>query len=547
MEDLAQLLKQRVASGLRRKSITTAGKWAQEYRIMGPPCPGRWSYEHHPWAEEPQECIAEQMVAQKAAQMAFTEIALNKTFKAIDIDAYNVLYILPSLHPDARDFSTSRFDAALELSPHLASLFTDVKNIGHKRAGSANLFIRGSRSRSQLKSIPANLIVFDEVDEMVFENITLAMERMSGQLQRQVYMISTPTIENFGINVYFKQGDQRHYMFKCPHCSRLTELVFPDCLHICGDSFEDPAIKESYIFCKECKHKLDHAAKKTFLAKGNAEWVPTVQGTEIVSYYINQLYSIILPPYKIAELCFKAEQDPTDEQELYNSKGGLPHVVKGGKVTDEQITACIGHNCDVRPSSNSFVTMGVDVGKVLHVEIDEWNFNHRVFEADLNALASCRVLKFLRVPNFHDLDELMLEFRVGYCVIDIEPETRSSLEFAKRFLHSVRMCKYAQGVSGKLIKDNPEELSVQVNRTSWLDLSLGRFKKRTITLPTDVDVEYREHICAPTRIYDKDRDGNPVGRYESGKNPDHYAHARNYAEIALALGVQLGGNRDFRG
>jgi hypothetical protein len=191
--------------------------------------------------------------------------------------------------------------------------------------------------------------------------------------------------------------------------------------------------------------------------------------------------------------------------------------------------------------------MGVDVGKVLHVEIDEWSFNPLAMESDLNLLASCRVLEFLRVPNFHDLDELMINYRVCFCVVDIEPETRSALEFARRFLGNVRMCKYAQGVSGKVIKDNPEELSVQVNRTAWLDLSLGRYRRKTIALPASVDTEYREHIKAPSRIYDKDKDGNAVGRHESGKSPDHYAHARNYSEIALALGMRLGGNQNMRG
>ena len=103
----------------------------------------------------------------------------------------------------ATDFSTSRFDPALELSPHLNNLFSDVKNVGHKRAGSANLFVRGSRSESQLRSIPAGVLIFDEVDVMVQRNIILALERASGQVHKLFMFLSTPTIDNFGINDCF--------------------------------------------------------------------------------------------------------------------------------------------------------------------------------------------------------------------------------------------------------------------------------------------------------------------------------------------------------
>jgi len=121
---------------------------------MGQPFPGPWSFKYHPWAKGMHDCTAEIMVGQKGAQLCYTEVGLNKSYYNIDVLGNSVLYVLPASTPDAADFSTSRFDPALELSPHLASLFSDVKNIGHKRAGSANLFIRGSRSRNQLKSIP---------------------------------------------------------------------------------------------------------------------------------------------------------------------------------------------------------------------------------------------------------------------------------------------------------------------------------------------------------------------------------------------------------
>jgi len=161
---LVALLRERIVSGLQRKAVTTSSRWALKYRIMGQPFPGPWTFNHHPWLKDMHDSQAEIIIGQKAAQMGYTEVALNKVFKAIDIDGISVLYVLPASTPDASDFSTARFDPALEMSEHLRSMFTDVKNIGHKRAGNANLYIRGSRSRSQLKSIPVGLVIVDEKD-----------------------------------------------------------------------------------------------------------------------------------------------------------------------------------------------------------------------------------------------------------------------------------------------------------------------------------------------------------------------------------------------
>ena len=130
---------------------------------MGQPYPGLLNHKHHPWTKAMRDCEDEFIVGQKAAQLGFTEVALDKCFYAIDIKGLSVMYVLPASNPDASDFSTSRFDPALELSPHLEHLFSEVKNIGHKRAGSANLYLRGSRSRSQLKSVPVGLLILDEM------------------------------------------------------------------------------------------------------------------------------------------------------------------------------------------------------------------------------------------------------------------------------------------------------------------------------------------------------------------------------------------------
>ena len=84
-----------------------------------------------------------------------------------------------------------------------------------------------------------------------------------------------------------------------------------------------------------------------------------------------------------------------------------------------------------------------------------------------------------------------------------------------------------------------------VDRTSWLDLSLGRFRARKITLPVDAPLDYKNHLCSLVRIYKLDKNGNATGTYVKGTEDDHYAHARNYAEMALPLAAGLVNSQDM--
>lgn len=548
MHHLEQLFLERIYHGIKKKTLTKCSKWAEEYRVVGGSFPGRWTFKYHPWERDMHDSNAETNIGQKSSQMGFTDTVLNKVFFKIDIFGTDCLYVLPAKTPDASDFSAGRFNPALELSQHLSNLFSDVKNVGHKRAGSANLYIRGARSRGGLKSIPAGFLVLDELDEMPKENITLAFERTSGQLTKEKWLISTPTVPRFGIHEYFRNSTQNHYYFPCPSCNRYIEFRFPESIVITADSYEDPSVKNSHLICYECKNKLPHEGKYIYLQKGC--WQPNQTNKDDVGWYVNHLYSPTVTPVEIAEKFLHGQYDASKEQEFYNSDLGLPHAVEGASVTDNDIKECIKpyKSSDIVSSPGGIITMGVDVGNILHYEIDQWQLGNGV-GADLNLTSKCRIIKFGRVHDFDELVLLMDQYGVRFCVIDAQPERRKATEFAMRCFGRVRLCFYGMGVQGKLIhlsEDN--QCEVTVDRTAWLDLSLGRFRGRTIALPSDIDFEYCNHIKAPVRVYDYKRatetrglvdKKHPFGRYVTSLD-DHYAHARNYAEIALPLAVSIG-------
>lgn len=543
---MLQELASRIQTGLNRASIVDAGRWANQYRMMAEPYPGKWSFRSFPWLERMHKLTEEETVGQKAAQMGFTEWALNIAFYFMDVLRRDVLYVLPNSRPVASDFSITRFDKAVELSPHLKRMFSDTSNVGLKRSGTANFYLRGSNSESGLVSIPVSLVILDELERMVQENVPLALERTAGQVERRHVMLSTPSVHGEGINALFLRSTQDHWCFRCPSCSRHIELKFPDNIVIYGQTEFDPEIKKTHLICNLCKATLHHQDKINFLSTKNADWVSN-QASIIRGYYVNQLYAMNLPPYEVAKYYFKSLTDPAYEQQFWNSKMGMAHIVASYQLTEEMIKACIQAYDRLVFDRQHFVTMGVDQGKKLHVEIVGWQVG-QIEGNDVNMNARARVLNALELDEFEQLDRLMYQYGVRFCVIDGYPETRKAREFAARFAGRVKLCRYPNGQSARSITvPNDDQAFINVDRTSWLDQALGRFRYGTIDIPRNLDRNYVSHIGAQMRIPYKDQYGNTMARYITPANKeDHYGHARVYSEVALPLALGVGVSVDIK-
>ena len=155
MSKLTDAFIKSISFGLQNETLTTCSRWSQHRRIMGEPFPGKFGYKYHPWCKGITDSTASFNTAMKAAQMGVTEVAINRAFYTIDILKKDVLYVLPTTI-NASDFSKARFKAALMYSDFLKNLFTDTNTVGLKQAAGVNLYIRGSRGDSNLKSVPVS-------------------------------------------------------------------------------------------------------------------------------------------------------------------------------------------------------------------------------------------------------------------------------------------------------------------------------------------------------------------------------------------------------
>lgn len=548
--DLWDAFEQGLTRGLENSSLLSCSRWAEHRRVMGAPFPGAYSFVHHPWCREIHNSKAAFTVAMKAAQLGITEVGINRAFFTLDQLKRDVLYVLPTTL-NAGDFSKARFATAVKLSPYLKSLFIDTNTVGLKSTGTNVLYIRGSRGDSNLKSIPVSELVLDELDVMDTKAIWLALERLSGQVEKHVLAISTPTVPKWGIHSLFLTSTQEHYYFQCPHCTKWTEFVWPDCVEIVGETVSDPRTAESFLKCKECKQRLEQEAKTDFLACGL--WQPTnhdVDPRESRGFYTNQLYSSTVSPGELVIAYFRGLGDEVANKEFHNSKLGMPFIGENAQVTDAMLDNAVRKHSinDLRPEvgKRCCITMGVDQGKTGYISVVEWflDGNPRI-DINLAMVGKLRWFGKFREEDWTYLGQLMREWQVLACVVDADPNINDARRFARKFHGYVWLTRYRRGQQAKEIAITEEDTGAPmatVDRTNWLSCSLGRFKTNPsrLLLPADISLEYREHLKNLVRTYEKDEHGNSDAVYKE-LGPDHYAHSLVYADIALTFAASMSG------
>jgi hypothetical protein len=558
-DQLIDGFKDSLVDGLKNRTLTSCYRWATRRRIIQgveDNLPAAYSGRLHPWVVGMHDSDARYNYAMKGAQLGVTEVAINRALYVIDKMKRDVLYVLPT-STTAGDFSKARFGGALSLSPYLKSLFTDTNAVNLKQAGSNTLYIRGSRGDSNLVSIPVSELFLDEVDRMEQKQVWLALERLSGKIDKHVWGISTPTIPNYGIHKLFMGGTQEHFVFQCPRCSKWTELIWPECIEIVGEHVTDARCDESFLKCKECNGRLEHKDKPNFLK--NAIWKAFEENANpnVRSFYINQLYSFTITPGELVVAHFRGLGDELAQKEFHNSKLGMPFIGDGAAVDDVMLDRSVeaggGYTMQGgRPKqAGRMIVMGIDRGKWNYYEVCEYFFENAGL--DLNAASTCKVLaagKFLEEHFDQTVDALMREWQILGCVVDADPGPMEARRFARRFPGYVWLCRYRKGVTAKEIAISEEEDDAPiatVDRSNWMSASLGRFKTdpTRITLPADISKEYREHTKAPTSTYVRDDFGNPSLEFIS-TGPDHFGHARTYAEIALPLAASRVLNSDIK-
>lgn len=468
----------------------------------------------------------------KAGQVGVSELLVSIVLHAVAERGADVMYLLPT-DDDIGDFSQSRFSPALEASPYLERLGARpakgrrlVDRVKIKQLRSNMLYLRGGGVRAdgkahQLKSVPVDVLIFDELDEMDNRTEGIAEKRLGHSPLKEIRRASTPTYHGAGIHVHWMASDQREWHVPCPACGTKQELLFENCV-IEQDDLGRPVAwygkeeGEAWIACIKCGARMDR------LAAG--EWVPRYPGRSVVGFHPTKLMAAQTPLLEVIENFMITDQ--TKRKEATNQDLGLPFTPKGGRLTDDDLRKLI-RDYRFGPQHDAKAIMGVDVGGVLHV----------VIRGQPDAEGERPLLFAGTVGDFADLRVLIDHYKVSTTVIDALPETRSARKFQAMMPdRTVFLCYYGEDVKrADPVQWNWKQGTVNVDRSWTLDITLSRFHDGvTNILPSDIFgvADYTNHLKALVRDLEiNKRDGNQIVRYIN-EGPDHYGHAENYATIA---------------
>lgn len=513
-------------------------QWTLNKRInLGPDRPFR--LDNHPYLEGIYSCTDKEIILMKASQMGASEWLVSYALHACDQRKANVFYVFPT-ETHVSDFSTARLGPAIEASEYLGKIIVDASGsypgmrgsdkIALKRVRGRFLYFRGSKvqpdgSAAQLKSVDADIVIFDEVDELDPRAPAIATKRLGHAPPElgNVLWVSTPTYPGVGIHEQYLESDQRQWFVKCPHCGERQPMDIDQVVLEWDDlgrpvEWNGKGEGRAWVACRNCGQELDR------LAKG--EWVAKHPGFGRTGFHLTKLFSAQTPVLKVVQDLDTV--DPDKLREAHNQQLGLPFTPRGGSLDAERLDACrreYGHG----PDAFKTCYMGIDQSPVIcHIVVRTLPD----FETGETKQLYAGEATWDHLPN------LIKIYRPRVIVIDAGPETTKARELQDLYPRNmVWLAYYPNFAQGSKKEDsavwNPRERTVLLDRTRIMDETFAGFYGMVSTLPLNARSirDYYKQMTTSIRVTDTDNSGALVTRYRE-VGADHFAHAEVYAHAA---------------
>lgn len=564
MNELAQGIYNRINLAVNTaKGLAQMNSWLTKYTRLDDRA---FSFDDHEMQIDIVNDTNARVAVQKCSQIGLSELSARKCLGiAAMTKGTHIQYVMPT-RTMATKFSSSRLSTIIETSPMLSNMASKtVKGTELKKIGSSFIHMGGtSGSATGAISVPAKYVIMDEVD---FSDQTVLGKyesrlKHTGEDEHHrkgtIIKFSTPTVPDFGINIDFKDSDQKHYNVRCQHCEHdfapdyFKDVVIPGFTK----KIEDLApadiksgtldIMNAYMACPECGGDVWDA----LCDPKRRHWVPKYPENIISGYQIhpwdvpnvNSIPSIMMqmPGYEVLS-------------DFYNFTIGIPWVDNENSFNLERLESTTP--CDwIDDGSGGGFVMGVDIGKTSHITVgrrnvdgtEEVNYLERYTVAGDNEALYNRIVEVAKL------------FKVQCTVIDAAPDFTTALEVIKKLpLGTVYACEYTRNRSKTLeaiqLPTNPEdetEFVAKVYRTGTLQDFLrahnaGRiryFPKNTSPVTRAEFTELFSHLKNTKKLRITNAEGHVEERFVN-TGDDHYTHSINYMRIAgkiAGIGLSIG-------
>lgn len=430
-----------------------------------------WIYDQIPSTRD--EAYRLILVLMKCAQVGFTVMEmLAAIYLGLKFGPSTVGMFLPDMNL-AGIKSSERFMPLVRSVPDVHKLMTQdaadgsgVKggegNVTRRRIGQGLFIFSWTSGRATTESIPMDILSFDEVQEMTIEQMEKTLERLSASTVRFVLMGSTANWPDADIHFWYKRGSRYRFHSRCPTCGKAEPIdeYFPNC-------FKWIEELNAYRYTCRAGHVLEDPQDGEWVAEDPAADPPVDTSIPIKdrprrirSVHFPQFLSPTISPTEFLDAYRTAES----LKNFYNRKLGKPYLDPSQvPVTQEHLRACeaAGKAAGLVWKKSARETfMGID---------QMGNFNVHVIKERLpdGRQALVHIEMTYSADPFARSSELMEQYGVKVCVVEINPNYNDAKKFANRHPGRVFICdSFGKMAEGMIQWGDAPALDVSERRTT---------------------------------------------------------------------------------
>lgn len=546
-DPLFQRHMERLRSSLTAQSHDTVCQFIETHTFMrGKP----FSFEGHEYQRKILEDKSQNKVIIKCAQIGISEMSARMALAySVLVNGFSTIYTLPAASA-AANFMKTRIDPVVDSSPYLSEMVNSaVDNSLVKRFGrDSYLYLKGAQVDRQAISVPADMLINDEVDNSDLGVLTLYESRIIHSPYAYTVKLSTPTVPNYGIDLAFKESRRNLNLCKCYHCNHwfypdyYRDVKVPGFMDpldtITKSHFASPNFRwfDAYVACPKCLLPVDLSPKYREWVVENPNDAFPAAGFRVSPF---DCPSVIKPSSLV-----KSSVDYERPQDFNNQRLGLPMEDKEASLMDDELERCIVSD---KPGTGWNRVMGLDMGMICWCTIAEVLPDDTLVIVHTEGIPLARVIERRR--------ELRAQFRVRMTVVDHGPYTetvyRMQAEDQNLFAGIYSSAKNPDLFRTKIQeadeeKGKDESRNVHINRNKGFDLRMGMIRSGQILKVSDAnDSRWKEHLTDQKRIRVFQEDELKFV-WQKTKGEDHLDHSLLYTIIASKLigasvgsGVQL--------
>lgn len=504
----------------------------------------RFTFTDHEYQIEIMRDVSSRIDIRKCSQVGASELWAQKTLAIMAVQKnIRIMFSQPTKEMAVK-FSKDRIDGVIEQSPYYSGLVKPGGNsAGMKQIGSNTLYIIGTFGANSAISIPAEMIIEDEVD---FSN-EVVLGKLNSRLRHAKsvdefgnrgyrYRFSTPTVDGFGIDKGFQAGDQRYYMCKCEHCSKwvvpdyLTDFMIPGwdkpIIEFGRDDMGDDNLdlEGAWIRCPGCRKDLF----SSLCNAANREWVATYPGRSSHSY---QIYPWDVPKYNTPKNIVMQYDDYPLKSDFFNFVIGLPYSdAENTFITNDEHKK---RTCDIDLWIFGLhqvlcqTVAGMDIGKTCHLVVKAkvgkgWHIIHmeKIHNTKENPAAPVVISRY----DFYRCKKMCIDAGPDITLVNILVGARDGIQ-AVVYTKVSGFMPIAEVKGGDVIN---------ADRTKTLSLLLQAHNGGDLHYPHKDELKHElfKHLETTKKVRERNADGVLVDRFIKTDRQDHWVHALNYAGIA---------------